>query len=214
MKYLLSFFDYTGNWSKPYSEDPEWNVETFDIKNGKDILDFNPVLWMQKVMHSSICLPEVGLLFAIPCTDYALCGSKHFKQKDNDGTTLKSDLLVNKVKSIIDYFESFYCLLFWAVENPKSRIHTRHKWLGKIKYKFNPCDFAGYDPIPDNSRYNKETWLWGNFNNPTKNRIEPFVKEYPGFKKLGGKSERTKELRSITPIGFSYAFYNANNGDL
>jgi hypothetical protein len=27
---------------------------------------------------------------------------------------------------------------------------------------------------------------------------------------LGGKSERTKELRSITPMGFAKAFYEAN----
>jgi hypothetical protein len=28
---------------------------------------------------------------------------------------------------------------------------------------------------------------------------------------LGGKSERTKELRSITPKGFAKAFYDANS---
>ena len=30
--------------------------------------------------------------------------------------------------------------------------------------------------------------------------------------KYGGKSERTKELRSETPMGFAYAFYEANHG--
>jgi hypothetical protein len=28
--------------------------------------------------------------------------------------------------------------------------------------------------------------------------------------KLGGKSEKTKELRSMTPMGFAYAFYEVN----
>lgn len=28
--------------------------------------------------------------------------------------------------------------------------------------------------------------------------------------KLGGKSERTKELRSMTPLGFAKAFFEAN----
>jgi hypothetical protein len=28
--------------------------------------------------------------------------------------------------------------------------------------------------------------------------------------KLGGKSERTKEIRSTTPMGFARAFYSAN----
>jgi hypothetical protein len=36
-------------------------------------------------------------------------------------------------------------------------------------------------------------------------------KEFPGHVNLGGKSERTKELRSITPLGFAYAFYKFNN---
>jgi len=44
-----------------------------------------------------------------------------------------------------------------------------------------------------------------------KKRLEPFEKENPGWKNLGGKSERTKELRSVTPLGFSYAFYEANH---
>ena len=77
--------------------------------------------------------------------------------------------------------------------------------------KFNPCDFAGYSPNPDNDRYNKETWLFGRFNKLTVKRLEPFTKENPGWRDLGGKSERTKELRSITPMGFANAFYEANH---
>ena len=193
MKTLLSLFDYSGNWSMPYKENG-YNVIQVDIKLGINILTWN----YKEIKNVK------GILIAQPCTDYALSGAKHFKKKDFDGTTKRSQLLVAKTKEIIEYFNPE----FWALENPMTRIHKLNPWIGKLQYKFNPCDFAGNGF--ENERYNKQTWLFGNFNNPVKNRLEPFQKDYPGFKKLGGKSEKTKELRSITPLGFSYAFYNAN----
>lgn len=206
-KILISLFDYTGNWSKPYRENG-WEVIQVDIKHGVDIMDWNPIKVLND--HWQFNAPTFGILAAIPCTDYAVSGAKHFAAKDLDGRTEASQKLVARTKEIIDFFSDSRLLEFWAVENPRSRIHTLNPWLGKPRLKFNPCDYAGYDPNPDDSRYNKDTWIWGNFKIPEKKRLEPFEKEYPGFKKLGGKSERTKELRSITPLGFSYAFYEAN----
>jgi len=199
-KTLLSLFDYTGNWARPYKE-AGWTVHQVDIKLGIDILTWD----------YRIDAPEVGILAAVPCTDYAVSGARWFAAKDADGRTEQSQKLTAKTKEIIDYFQSKGVLKFWAIENPKSRIHSLNPWMGKPRLKFNPCDYAGYDPVPDNSRYNKETWLWGEFNPPSKRYMEPLQKDYPGFTNLGGKSERTKELRSITPLGFSYAFYEANH---
>jgi hypothetical protein len=212
-KILLSFFDYTGNWSKPYTEDENWDVYTFDIKNGQDIMDFDPARFMSDYLHSKYKyhLPEIGLLFAVPCTDYALSGARWFKEKDLDGRTEESQKLVAKMKSIIDFFDNGRILKFYAIENPMSRIHKLNPWMGSPKLKFNPCDYAEYDPNPEYSRYNKKTWLWGNFKMLKPKPLEPLQKESPMFTKYGGKSERTKELRSITPSGFAYAFYAANN---
>lgn len=193
MQTIISLYDYTGNWSQPYRENG-YNVIQVDIKLGIDILK-----WNYKDIKN-----VKGILIAQPCTDYALSGAKHFKAKDSDGRTKSSQILVAKTKEIIDYFNPD----FWVLENPKTRIHKLNKWIGNLKYKFNPCDFAGYGY--ENERYNKETWLFGKFNDPIKKRLEPLEKEFPGFKKLGGKSERTKELRSITPLGFAYAFYESN----
>jgi hypothetical protein len=57
----------------------------------------------------------------------------------------------------------------------------------------------------------------GKFNPPEKRPVQPiFVKSAngdnysPAFMATGGKSERTKEIRSTTPIGFSRAFFEAN----
>ena len=57
--------------------------------------------------------------------------------------------------------------------------------------------------------YTKKTGLWGAFNKPEKKSL-PVSTEGNWIMKLGGKSERTKELRSMTPKGFALAFFNAN----
>lgn len=195
MKTIISLYDYTGNWSKPYRE-AGYNVLQIDIQHGIDILSWDYAKYS--------CY---GLLIAQPCDNYANSGAKHFAAKDIDGRTAQSQILVAKTKEIIDYYNPH----FWALENPKTRIHKLNTWIGqRPKFVFNPCDFAGYDPVPNNSRYNKETWLFGKFNDPLLFRIAPPLKEYPGWKNLGGKSLKTKNARSITPLGFAYAFYEAN----
>ena len=206
-KLLISLFDHSGNASEPYRK-AGWRVVQVDLKHGIDIMTWDII---QVLNQYTYALPEIGLIAMIPCTDYSLSGARHFARKDADGTTAKSQLLVQRTKDIIDFLDGERLLRFWQIENPMSRIHTLNPWMGSPVLKFNPCDYAGYDPIPENSRYNKRTWLWGKFNIPEKKYMEPLSKENPGWKNLGGKSERTKELRSITPLGFAYAFYEFNN---
>jgi hypothetical protein len=208
-KLLFSIFDHSGNSAKPFKENG-WTVVQVDIKHGIDIMEWDYVSEFKRHIGMSDVLPEVGLIIMIPCTDYALSGARHFKAKDSDGRTEKSQKLVAKSKEIIDFFDKIGVLRFWQIENPMSRIHSLNPWMGKPRLKFNPCDYAGYDPNPEKSRYNKRTWLWGNFYIPEKKYLEPFEKESPVWKYLGGKSEKTKELRSITPMGFAYAFAEAN----
>lgn len=202
-KIILSLFDLTGNWSRPYKENG-YQVVQIDLQLGQDILTWN---------YKEIPKEKVyGILSACPCTDFALSGARHFARKDKNGSTEKSKELVYKTLEIINYFEP----KFWAVENPMSRIHKCCPELGEVKYKFNPCDFAGYckDKIEQQeNRYNKATWLWGNFNNPIKKSLEPLQKESPIWKnplKLPYGSIELQNWRSKTPMGFAYAFYEAN----
>jgi hypothetical protein len=126
---------------------------------------------------------------------------------------------------------------FWAVENPVGRIGRLcgldNPWW------FHPYEFAGYlspsrnikkelqrikqkngydvtgeeaDLVIKWNCYTKKTGLWGEFNIPEKKPLFN-VKTAPQgsfTQRLGGKSEKTKELRSITPPGFAYAFFEAN----
>jgi len=108
--------------------------------------------------------------------------------------------LVYQVLRIIDLCE----LDFYAIENPVGRIRQFIPELGDPWY-FQPFWYG--DP------YSKKTGLYGKFNKPEPTNIVEPEKHKHGSRtqRYGGKRERTKELRSITPMGFAYAFYQANH---
>ncbi|MBP0656778.1 hypothetical protein J8J20_23160, partial [Mycobacterium tuberculosis] len=71
------------------------------------------------------------------------------------------------------------------------------------RLSFNPCDLG--EP------YTKKTLIWGRFNADL-----PVAPVHPaeGSKmhtQYGGSSLATKNARSVTPAGFAYAFFMANN---
>jgi hypothetical protein len=214
-KVLISLFDYTGNWSRPYLE-AGWIVIRIDlkIKDADNIHTFkkdlgeidaqwvmNNILKKYKTIH--------GVLAAPPCTDFAVSGAKHWAKKDTAMNTLwgkqyRIDFFITLVKKVLMIIDLVKPLLFYAIENPVGRIKRLIPELGEAWY-FQPNWYG--DP------YTKKTGLFGKFNRPSPTNIVVPVKYSYGSKtqRYGGKSERTKELRSITPMGFSNAFYNANN---
>lgn len=207
--WLISIFDYTGNVSRPYRE-AGWDVTQIDIQHGFNYLDFNLHRELEKRAQYGT-YPQVGIIALVPCTHDAVSGARHFARKDAAGITKETDVLMDKLKGDIFYLEDRRLLKFWQIENPKTRLHNRHPWIKPITQKFNPCDFAGYDPFPDNSRYNKETWLFGKFNRMEPKPWPPIEKDNPGWKKYGGSSLRTKNARSVSPLGYCYAFYESNH---
>lgn len=206
MKTLLSLFDYTGNWAQPFLNSG-WNVILCDIKHERnknvdyvttfgDISEFNTEFMYENIFQNFGTID--GILAAAPCTDFAVSGARHFKEKDEDGRTDKSVEIVYQTLRIIDL-----CMPdFWVIENPISRIHKLVPEIGEPVMYFNPCDFG--EP------YTKKTALYGKFNtNLKQNRVEP-TEGSKMHKLYGGKSEKTKELRSVTPMGFARAFCEAN----
>jgi len=184
-KVIYSLFDYSGNWPRPYAE-AGYEVISLDIKHGDDVR----LLEVPKE-------PVYGVLAAPPCTDFAGSGAQYWKKKDEDGRTLQSLELIGATARFILATNP----TFWVVENPVGRLN---RWFGKPVMYFQPYEYG--DP------YTKKTGLWGKFNVPEKNPVEPIkaCKQGSWVQKLGGKSERTKELRSMTPMGFAHAFFEAN----
>lgn len=184
---ILSLCDYTGVWSQPY-EDAGYFVIRVDLKHGQDVRLFG---------HSA---HVHGILMAPPCTAFAGSGARWWRQK---GESAILDGL-----SIVDACLRFVAVcspVWWALENPVGRLR---RWLGSPRMMFDPCDYG--DP------YTKKTCLWGNFTIPQRTPVDPVMYERGGkrgswmWANLGGKSERTKELRSATPAGFAKAFFEAN----
>lgn len=202
-KTILSLFDYTGNWARPYL-DAGYNVICLDIKHGIDINDFN----VDYLIHEMDINEVYGILAACPCTEFASSGARWFDKKDKDGRTQKAVELVKKTLNTIEFYDPE----FWVIENPVGRIGKLVPELDVKPFYFNPCDYAkGYD----DEDYTKKTGLWGVFTPPTKENLgedrslEP-LKGSKMHKLYGGTSERTKTLRSITPRGFAQAFFDCN----
>lgn len=188
-KVILDLCGGTGAWSKPYA-DAGYDVRVITLPE-HDVRDI--------VVQN---LPDIyGVLASPPCTHFSGSGAQYWTTKDENGRTADHLSIVDACWEIIDYTQP----VFWCLENPVGRLKKlRQHLLGDIKMYFNPCDYG--DP------YTKKTCLWGNFNRPVKTPVDPIKVCGQGswLMKLGGKSERTKRLRSITPAGFAKAFFEAN----
>ena len=206
-KIILDLCGGTGAWSKPY-KDAGYDVRVITLPD-YDVKEFaeypNPMDGLIRGRNSEI----YGILAAPPCTEFAVSGARWWKDKD-------PNLLVEAVEIV------HACLLiiekskpkFWALENPVGRLRKIVSQLGDPKLIFNPCDYG--DP------YTKRTCLWGNFNIPKQNPVEPEFVEFTT--KKGEKKRMSKihwnafrlkpyermEMRSKTPAGFAKAFFENN----
>ena len=161
-------------------------------------------------------IPDFIIAFP-PCTDLAVSGSRHFAAKrERDPMFQHKAVETAKIAAIIaGYFGAPY-----MIENPISVLSTMWR---QPDYIFHPCGFGGYLPeddkhphfpeiIPARDAYTKKTCLWtGNgFEMPDTKAVLPTGDANPGWQKLGGKSKRTKLIRSLTPRGFALAVCLAN----
>lgn len=188
---IISLFDYSLSWAGPYRK-AGYPVVQVDLKHGIDILTWN----YKRIPQDSV----LGILAAPPCTDFAVSGAQYWPIKDADGRTAASVALVLKTLEIIDWFKP----KFWSLENPVGRLSDLIPQLG-IPWYWQPYAFG--DP------WTKKTGLWGSFNQPQKDYCMPirWADQGSWSQLLGGKGERTKAIRSITPVGFAAAFFDANN---
>jgi hypothetical protein len=241
-KVILSFFDYTGEAVRPWAEQgfechifdiqhPEFLL-VFDAieevgENGGTIqkhhADLSDPLYWERVARA---YRDVAMVFGFPpCTDLAGSGARHWesKRRADPEFQAKAAEMALRVADLADRLGSPYC-----IENPVGALST--VWR-KPDYRFDPCDFGGYLPeddehprwpdyIPPRDAYNKRTCLWaGNgFRMPEPKPVDPIIisvgnkRGSTQWAKLGGKSQKTKNIRSATPRGFARAALEANGG--
>jgi hypothetical protein len=162
---------------------------------------------------------DADFVFGFPeCTDLAVSGAAHFSKKRDRNPEFQNEaaslaMLVELVGN------EFNCP--WGAENPVSVLSTLWR---KPNFNFHPWEFGGYlseddthplypEYIKPRDAYPKKTCIWhGNgFIEPEKLPVHVNEGYSDQHKKLGGKSLKTKNIRSATPRGFAKAVFEANN---
>ena len=180
-KIILDLCGGTGSWAKPYLE-AGYDVKVITLPD-YDVRLYNPT---KKIY---------GILAAPPCTVFSLAGNW---VRRSDEEMLEAMSVVDACLRIIYKSKP----KFWVMENPSGKLKN---WIGEPKMRFDPWMYG------DGTF--KKTALWGEFNFPIQTVFEkPERLQYSKtpIGRLGGKSAKTKELRSITPQGFARAFFLAN----
>jgi hypothetical protein len=236
---VLSLYDFTGEACRPWAE-AGYTCHMFDIQHplrqfqsygtkGGSIhshrADLHKVSTFKALWSKFSDQPVVfGMAFPV-CTDMAVSGAAWFKKK----AAADPDFQIKAVRHAVmcaDFFEEMGVPYF--IENPVSVLAT--KWR-KPDYSFHPYEYGGYiaddqaehprwpEYIAPRDAYKKKTCLWtgGGFVMPEKVAVDCEAYHGNGYStammKLGGKSQRTKDIRSATPRGFAAAVYQSNKGE-
>ncbi len=208
---ILDLCGGTGAWSKPYV-DNGYDVRLVTLPSA-DIFTYEP----PKNVY--------GILAAPTCTHFSAARTRAKTPRD-----LRNAMLLVK-RCLYVIWECSYelpnekalkpKLKFWSLENPKGALKY---FLGAPAFQFQPYEFG--------DRYQKMTYLWGNFNKPKKKPIKltpeekvkfgkhlqtlPEYEEHNLFNPGGYEynyrcgQDRRAVRRSITPAGFAQSFYEAN----
>ena len=223
-KIILDLCGGTGAWSKPYKDAgydvrlitlPVFDVwEVFLRGDGHFVFPSNQSGKFITADKNKI----YGILAAPPCTMFSYARTKAKKHRDlQEGMKVVEACL--KIIWQVQYglekpTSRVTTLKFWALENPYAMLKY---FLGKPAFTFDPWEFG--------DGYQKQTALWGYFNNPVKKPI-PMTE---GMKKLAKTNSYLHKIKypkfgsdrditfrfsaarkSITPAGFAQAFYKAN----
>ena len=174
---------------------------------------------LETVKEITQAFPDISFVFGFPeCTNLAVSGASHFKSKLEKDSAIQLKALANALL-VKDLGVEVGCP--WAFENPVSVISTLYR---KPNFYFHPYEYGGWigeeeaihpcypDHIAPRDAYPKKTGIWcGNgFIRPTTKPIEPEDGHSRQHRMLGGKSLKTKNIRSATPRGFARAvsFFN------
>lgn len=185
----------------------------------------HPTTW--RVLREAISSGQVAFVAGFPvCTQLAVSGTSRWadKREKDPHFQAKAMELVHECRVVGELSGAPYFF-----ENPVSAISSIYR---KPDHTFHPYELGGYLPpdeehplypeyFPPQDAYGKKTCLWtGNgFVMPEKIPVPLAEGQTDGqgqskaHNMLGGKSERTKNIRSATPRGFAKAVFMANRPD-
>lgn len=151
-----------------------------------------------------------------PCTDLAVSGAAHFASK-RERDPLFQEKAVATARIAANIGDSLG--VTYIIENPVSVLSSAWR---KPNHSFNPWEYGGYLPENDShpwfpmyiaprDAYPKKTCLWtsDDFVMPEKKPVNLPEGYSAQHSKLGGKSAKTKLIRSLSPRGFFKAIANS-----
>ena len=235
---VISLYDFTGEACKPWAM-AGYTCHAYDIQHSatnpekQTFAGGGSITFMHKDLHDFGSHKDLfmkyrgqklafGMAFPV-CTDLAVSGAAHFKRKAERDPEFQTKA-ATYATWCAELFDDLGVPYF--VENPVSVLATLWR---KPDYRFHPFEYGGYIPdslamhprwpeyIAPRDAYKKQTCLWtgGGFVMPDKVAVDPERYHGNGYStammKLGGKSQRTKDIRSATPRGFALAVYLANS---
>lgn len=202
-KIILDLCGGTGSWSRPYAEDPEYDVRIITLPE-YDVLTYDP--------------PEnvYGILAAPPCTEFSIlnCKAEPRDRKPEEGMKI-----VNACLRIIGQCDP----VWWALENPAGYLrdylgqpkmtfqpwHYGDPWTKRTdlwgRFDFPPKKYLNWDQVPDKlPLYTRPGRGKPNFAYLHKSAW----KDIPQLSFHEPKTDA--EFRAMTPPGFAKAFYESN----
>lgn len=231
MRYVWSLFDGSGIMGLPWAE-RGYHVLCFN-SSGADHGLYDKVRVVHPLVHyvdkwlTPNELPfttsrQPDIIFAFPpCTDLAVSGAAHFQRKRTEDPMFQHKAVETAriAEKLGDIYQCPY-----MIENPVSVLSSMWRRPDHI---FNPYEYGGYLPESDShpvfpeyieprDAYPKKTCLWtGNgFVMPERRPVAVSDGYSKQHSKLGGKSSKTKLIRSLTPRGFAEAVFKANHPEL
>ena len=228
-KHVVCLYEKSGLTAEIWAE-KGYNVYCYDIQNDNTTKEFvnggNQYFIKWNALNSNEndeiidkhlekCVFMMGMP---PCDDLAVSGAAHFANKEKKNPNYRKEAM-ELVYIARDVGNRLGCT--WVIENPVSVISS--EWR-KPDHIFHPFEYGGYLPegdvhptypeyIEPRDAYTKKTCYWTSdgFNMPPKKPVD--VK--PGYSKqhrlLGGKSLKTKNIRSTSPRGIAKAIYVHNS---
>lgn len=228
---VASMFDESGNMVRPWAAAGH-TCFCFDWLNGYEIEEFAgggtinyiPADLSKKSGIRRVIETGADFVFGFPpCTDLAISGARHFAAKEARDPQV-FDKAMALVMTVVEVGEALG--VPWFLENPISKITSIWR---KPDFRFQPWEYGGYLPEDDvhprwpdyiapRDAYPKTTCLWvgGGYTIPPKKPVPTVaenVRYSTQYRKLGGKSEKTKQIRSETPRGFALANFLHLTGD-
>lgn len=231
MKTAVFLYDFTGIMAQPWIA-AGYTCISFDGQHPEGITQdgnwWKVGLWFTGNMQSdlkaitasvhTITQVKPEFVFGFPeCTHMAVSGARHFASKLEKDPDIQHRAA--RLAMLVEHVANFYGAK-WGAENPVSVLSSLWR---KPDFTFHPYEYGGYLPVSDvhpiypehikpRDAYPKKTCIWcGNGFQQPQIKCVPVDSGYSvQYHRLGGRSLKTKNIRSATPRGFATAVFLAN----